>query len=73
MSVLVDTTVLLAAAVEAHVHHEPSIDWLTTTISDTDLFVSAHSLAESHPLTCGILAGSGPQNTSSILSIGAKR
>jgi len=46
LSVLVDTTVLLAAAVEAHGHHEPCIDWLTTTISDTDLFVSAHSLAE---------------------------
>ena len=47
MRILLDTSVLVAAMVEAHPAHERALPWLRRIKQDTDLgFVSAHSLAE---------------------------
>jgi len=47
MRILLDTSVLVAAMVEAHPAHEQSLAWLKRVTSGTDKgLVAAHSLAE---------------------------
>ena len=47
MKVLLDTSVLVAAMIEAHPAHEKSLPWLQKIKNGTDLgLVSAHSVAE---------------------------
>lgn len=47
MRVLLDTSVLVAAMIEAHPHHERSLPWLQRIKAQTDKgVVAAHSIAE---------------------------
>jgi predicted nucleic acid-binding protein len=47
MNILLDTSVLVAALVEAHPAHESALPWLQRIKAGTDVgFVSAHSIAE---------------------------
>lgn len=47
MKILLDTSVLVAAMVEAHPAHERALPWLQRVKSETDVgFVAAHSIAE---------------------------
>jgi predicted nucleic acid-binding protein len=47
MKILLDTSVLVAAMVEAHPAHERALPWLQRIKGGTDVgFVAAHSIAE---------------------------
>lgn len=47
MKILLDTSVLVAALVEAHPAHERALPWLQRIKAGTDIgFVAAHSIAE---------------------------
>jgi len=51
MKILLDTSVLVAAIVEAHPAHEKGLIWFKRATSQADTgFVSAHSLAETYSI-----------------------
>lgn len=47
MKVLLDTSVLVAALVDSHTHHERALPWLESVRhQQTEAVISAHTLAE---------------------------